>query len=131
VCYPGESEIVQMISHDSTKRPSPEFHVLVVQARPSWSRAHLDRPEADWGAEIARELERIVGSWAARSAWSQTHRWRFARSDSGTELRRSLQLRLPRGGRVIFTGESFAPGGGVEAAWLAGNESARRLMEEE
>ena len=35
------------------------------------------------------------------------------------------------GAGVIVTGESFAPGGGIEAAWLAGNASARRFLEEE
>jgi len=46
-------------------------------------------------------------------------------------MSRPLFLRVHGGGRVIVTGESFAPGGGIEAAWLAGNASARRLREEE
>lgn len=131
VLYPEGSNVVQMVSQDSTKRLGPEFVVFVVQARPCWSLANLERAGDDWGAEIARELGRLVGAWAARPLWSQTHRWRFARSDRGSELTRPLLLRLPLGGRVVITGESFAPGGGVEAAWRAGHAGAQRLIEEE
>jgi renalase len=131
ICYPEDSASVQMICHDSTKRESPRFVVLVVQARPCWSLVHLEESQETWGSALIREAARVVGSWAETPLWTQAHRWRFARSDRGSELTRPLVLRLGRGGRVIVTGESFAPGGGIEAAWLAGNASARRLQEEE
>jgi len=129
--YPDDSTSVQMISHDSNKREAPGFVVLVIQARPCWSLAHLAAPEETWVAGLVEETARLVGAWAGRPSWVQAHRWRFARSDRGSELSRPLSLRLCGGGRVIVTGESFAPGGGIEAAWLAGNASARRLIEEE
>jgi len=131
ISYPGDSAIVQMISHDSTKRVAPRFVALVVQARPSWSRVHLEQPEEAWVAELIQESARVVGAWAGRPSWVMAHRWRFARSDRGSELSRPLSLRVRDGGRVLVTGESFAPGGGIEAAWLAGIASARRLIEEE
>lgn len=129
--YPNDSTSVQVISHDSTKREAPGFVVLVIQARPGWSLAHLEAPEAVWSAGLVQETARLVGPWAGSPSWVQAHRWRFARSDRGSELSRPLSLRVRGGGRVIVTGESFAPGGGIEAAWLAGNRSARRLLEEE
>jgi predicted NAD/FAD-dependent oxidoreductase len=129
--YPDDSVSVQMISHDSTKREGPGFVVLVIQARPCWSLAHLEAPEETWDAGLIQEAARLVGAWAGSPSWVQAHRWRFARADRGSELSRPLSLRLRRGGRVIMTGESFAPGGGIEAAWLAGKASARRLVEEE
>jgi hypothetical protein len=131
ICYPDDSAIVQAISHDSTKRAAPRFVVFVVQARPCWSRVHLEEPENTWVAELIQEAARVVGPWAGRPSWVQAHRWRFARSDRGSEMSRPLALRVRGGGRVLVTGESFAPGGGIEAAWLAGNASARRLIEEE
>ena len=129
--YPEDSASVQMISHDSAKREAPRFVVLVVQARPCWSLAHLKTPEETWSDGLIRETARLVGAWAGRPSWVQAHRWRFARSDRGSELSRPLSLRMNGGGRVIVTGESFAPGGGIEAAWLAGIASARRLLEQE
>ena len=129
--YPDDSVSVQMISHDSTKRAAPGFVVLVIQARPCWSFAHLEALKETWTAGLVQETARLVGAWAERPSWVQAHRWRFARSDRGSELSRPLSLRLRGGGRVIVTGESFAPGGGIEAAWLAGNASARRLFEGE
>jgi renalase len=131
VLYPDLSDAVQIVSQDSTKRPAPDFLVLVVQARPCWSLARFEDPDAAWSDAILRETARIVGPWAGRPAWMQAHRWRFARADRGSEMTRPLSLRLPRGGRIVVTGESFAPGGGVEAAWLAGNACARRLIEED
>ena len=131
ICYPDDSAIVQAISHDSTKRAAPRFVVFVVQARPCWSRVHLEESENAWVAELIQEAARVVGPWAGRPSWVQAHRWRFARSDRGSEMSRPLALRVRGGGRVLVTGESFAPGGGIEAAWLAGNASARRLIEEE
>jgi hypothetical protein len=129
--YPDDSAIVQVISHDSTKRRSARYVVLVSQARPCWSRVQFDEPEGVWIAELIRETARLVGAWAETPSWVQAHRWRFARSDRGSEMSRPVSLRVPGGGRVIITGESFVPGGGIEAAWLAGIASARRLLEEE
>jgi predicted NAD/FAD-dependent oxidoreductase len=131
VRYPDDSAIVQLISHDSSKREAPRFVALVIQARPCWSRVQFEKPEDTWVAELLQEAARLVGPWVKRPSWVQAHRWRFARSDRGSELCRPLALRLSGGGRVIVTGESFAPGGGIEAAWLAGNAGARRLTEEE
>jgi len=130
VCYPADSASVQMISHDSSKRRRARFTVLVIQGKPCWSRVRLDDPESSWGAELIAEAARIAGPWAAVPAWVQFHRWRFARSDRGSELSRPVKVHLPGGGRLVVTGEAFAPGGGIEAAWTAGRAAARRVMEE-
>jgi predicted NAD/FAD-dependent oxidoreductase len=122
---------VQMIAHDSTKRAAPRCVVLVVEARPCWSLVHFDEREETWVAELVTEACHVAGAWAAKPSWVQAHRWRFARSDRGSELSRPLSLRIRGGGRVVVTGEAFAPGGGIETAWLAGNACARRLLEEE
>lgn len=129
--YPDESDLVQFVSLDSAKREAPRFTVLVVQARPCWSRLRLETPDAEWCSALVHEAARLIGPWAGAPDWVQAQRWRYARADRGSEMSRPLSLRLPGGGRVILTGESFAPGGGVEAAWLAGNAGAARLIEEE
>ena len=131
VCYPDDSTVVQMISHDSAKRQAPGSVVLVIQARPCWSRARFDSDERVWTTALLQETARVVGGWAEQPSWAQGHRWRFARSDRGSALNRPLSVRLPGTGRVIVTGESFAPGGGIESAWLAGNAGARRVLDEE
>jgi len=131
VAYPGDSTIVQMVSHDSSKRASPRFIVLVIQARPCWSRVHLESPDAGWSAELVAEAARLFGAWAGKPVWVEAHRWRFARTDRGSELTRPVAFSIRGGGRVIVTGESFAPGGGIEASWMAGNAAATRLLEEE
>jgi predicted NAD/FAD-dependent oxidoreductase len=105
--------------------------VLVIQARPCWSLSHIDAPEAIWVAGLIQEAARLVGAWAGKPSWVHAKRWRYARSDRGSELSRPVCLRIRGGGRVIVTGESFAPGGGIEASWLAGNAAAARVLEEE
>lgn len=127
--YPEDSPSLLLVSHDSAKRPDPGPPVLVLQARPAWSRARLETETETWIGELLHEAGRLMGDWAARPAWSQAHRWRFARADAGSELTRSLLLALPGGGRLGLAGEVFSPGGGVQASWASGRELARRLTE--
>ncbi len=131
VLYPEGSRILQLVAHDSAKRRDPRRLVLVAQAHPCWSREHQDWPADEWSVEILAELGRLLGSWAAAPDWNFAHRWRHARVDRGGELRRPLMLRLPGGATIGVTGEAFHPGGGVEGAWRAGREMARRLQGEE
>jgi predicted NAD/FAD-dependent oxidoreductase len=128
VRYPEESPILQLVSHDSSKRPSPSRLALVLQARPSWSRAHLEDP--GWAGALLAEAARLLGPWAARPEATHAHRWSFARGDLSAELAGPLLLRLPGGGRLGLCGDRFAPGAGVEAAWRSGRILARRILAE-
>jgi len=129
ICYPGDSPVLQILAQDSTKRDRPAFHAMVYQAHPRWSREHLDDPR--WPDAILAEAARILGPWAAAPTWTQSHRWRHARTDRSAELRGPLHLELPGGARLGLCGELFAPGGGVEAAWSSGERLARRILAEE
>ena len=131
ILYPQGSAAVQAVAHDSAKRRAPASLVLVIQARPCWSLQRVDGDPASWASELLVEAALVLGPWARDPVWSQAHRWRYARADRGSELSRPLAVRPPGGRRVIVTGESFGPGGGIEAAWLAGNAAAMRLLEEE
>jgi hypothetical protein len=131
VCYPEDSRILQLISHDTAKRKDPVGVTLVCQARPAWSRHRLEDPPEAWSAEILQEAARVAGSWAARPVWTQTQVWRHARTDQRTELASPILLELPSGQRLGLAGESFAPGGGVEAAFTSGLRLARRLLGKE
>lgn len=128
---PEESAVVQLVSHDSAKRAGAAQRVLVLQARPRWSRARLEHPPEVWAAELLAEAGRIVGAWAGEPAWTETHRWRWARIDRGDELAAPMKIGLAGGGVLGLAGEYFAPGGGVEAAWRSGRALARRLLDEE
>jgi len=123
--YPEESRVLQYVGNESSKRTSPPFLGLVLQAHPGWSRQHLDDP--DWPAALLAEAARLAGDWAGRPVATHPHRWRFARSDLASELTGPILVRLPDGGTVGFCGDRFAPGGGVEAAWISGREIGRRL----
>lgn len=127
VLYPEHSSVLHLVSHESAKRPGADRRILVFQALPSWSRRWLDRPVDEWTGAIVREAGTVVGPWAASPTEVHSHRWRFARS-SGVEMTAPLLLRDRDHGIMAITGESFAPGGGVEGAWVAGRELARRLV---
>jgi renalase len=126
VCYPETSTVLQLVSHDSSKRPAPARLALLLQARPSWSRAHLEDPA--WSAALLEEAARLLGPWAGRPAASHAHRWSFARSDRAAELAGPMLLALPGGARLGICGDRFAPGGGVEGAWHSGGMLAERLL---
>lgn len=128
VSYPEASKVVQILAHDSSKRARKAFHAMVIQAHPRWSRAHIE--DEGWPAAILAEAGRLLGPWATAPRFTQAHRWRYARTDRGAELSGPLLLHLPGGARLGFAGELFAPGGGIEAAWLSGRRLATRIEEE-
>ena len=76
---------------------------------------------------LLAEAARVAGEWAGRPSETHAHRWRFARTDLASELAGPVLVRLPSGGSVGICGDRFAPGGGVEAAWISGRELGRRL----
>ncbi|MFT3771386.1 MAG: FAD-dependent oxidoreductase [Minicystis sp.] len=129
VHFPEDSRVLQVVSHDSTKRPSPSYHALVYQAHPRWSRERLG--DDDWPRALLAEAGRIIGPWAAEPRFFHPHRWRYARTDLGAEMAEPLLVHLAGGARLGFAGELFAPGGGIEAAWLSGRRVARRILAEE
>ena len=100
VLYPETSTILQMISHDSTKRRTPRRPALVFQAHPACSRAHLEDPGCP-GLMLA-EAEQLLGPWVAQSELREPHRWRLARSDRSAELAQPMLLELLGGARVLL-----------------------------
>jgi len=129
VCYPEDSAVLQIVSHDSSKRVAPAFLALVCQAHPRWSREHSEEPL--WPDLLLGEMARLLGQWALWPLHRHPHRWRYARTSRSGELTGPLLLRLPGGGRLGLCGDRFAPGGGVEAAWISGRALARRLLAQE
>lgn len=128
--YPEDSVILQLVSHDSSKRRQPDRTVLVLQALPAWSRKQWERTETAWSAAMLEEASRLTGSWAVEPETVQTHRWRFARVGSGGDLWGPMMVALSGGQRLGLAGEGFSPTGGVQAAWRSGRELARRFLED-
>jgi predicted NAD/FAD-dependent oxidoreductase len=127
--YPEESGILQLVGHDSSKRLRNARTTLLLQAMPEWSSRRWERPRAEWSAAMLEEVGRLAGPWAAGPQTMQTHRWRFARIGSGGDLAGPVMIALPEGRRLGFAGDSFFPGGGVQAAWRSGLALAQRLLE--
>lgn len=128
VCYPPDSQLLQLISHDSSKRPAAAKLALVLQAKAAWSRAHLE--DAAWPEVLLAEAGRVLGPWAATPVVRSQHRWTWARNDRAGQLAGPMLLTLPGGGRVGLCGDRFAPGGGVQAAWHSGVALAARILAE-
>lgn len=123
VRYP-EDPPLQVISHDSAKRPDGAPTGLVLQARAAWSREHLEDPT--WPSALLAEAGRLLGPWAARPSHQHAHRWRYARHDGAAQL--TGPVLLPLGGGVLgLCGDRFGRGGGVEGAWRSGQVLAERL----
>lgn len=125
--YPIGSRVLQLASHDSSKRPRAGLLAMVYQAHARWSRDHLEDP--DWPDELLREATRLLGPWAGRPSVRQAHRWLHARNDRSAELAGPILLTLPGGARLGVCGDRFAPGAGAEAAWRSGRAMARRILE--
>jgi len=126
--FPEGSHVLQLVAHDSSKRPAAGLVAMVYQAHARWSASHLEDPE--WPDAMLAEATRLLGPWAARPAATEAHRWRHARNDRSAELAEPMLLTLPGGGRLGICGDRFAPGAGVEAAWRSGRALAKRLLTE-
>lgn len=126
VHYPEGSRILQLVSHDSSKRTAPGFRALVFQTRPRWSGEHLDDPT--WPEQVLAEAGRVVGSWAAAPLHRHAQRWSYARTGRSGELAAPMCFLFPSGARLGVCGDRFAPGGGVEAAWWSGRALAARIL---
>ena len=120
IWYPIETTMLHTISHDSAKRTAPSSRVLVLQARPRYSEEYLERPAEEWRDELVWEAGELLGAWAARPAWTQTHRWRSARVRPAELLGESPVFESPRGGRVVVIGDAFARDPGLEGAYMSG-----------
>ncbi len=131
VCYPQDSDTLQMAIQDSTKRPAPAQPVLVLQGRHRWSVEHWDDPPADWAAELLAAANAVCGDEVTRPIWSDTQRWRYARLAGGDALTSPLLLSMGNDCRIGVAGEATADSGGVQGAWLSGRRMARRLVGKE
>ena len=130
IWHPEASAGLLLVSHDSAKRDNPQHTVLVLQARPAWSKAILTRDEGEWVPQLLGDAARNIGSWVARPTKWQAHVWHHARTTPDCEFAGPLLLDLDRGRRMGIAGELFVPGGGVQAAWQSGKQLALRLLEE-
>jgi predicted NAD/FAD-dependent oxidoreductase len=131
VCYPLESDILQMVIQDSSKRAEPASPVFVFQGRPRWSARHWDDRPGDWTAALLDAATPSCGDRVARPAWTDVQRWRYARLAGGDALTTPPVVCLSNGCRVGVAGEATVPDGGVQGAWLSGRRIARRLLGEE
>jgi len=124
--YPIDTTILHSLVHDSAKRDSPDWRVLVLQARPRYSTQQLEIGEADWTADLVWEAGEVLGSWATRPEWTWPHRWRWARLPAGSgPVAQPAWLQVDGGGELGLCGETFSDSGGVEGAFLSGVSLAR------
>jgi renalase len=130
VLYPNESEVLALISNDSSKRKGGRYLVLVFQCGPRFSRRYLEAEPQAWTEPVLAEATRLVCHWAGRPGWTQTHRWRFARVSAADTLTHPIWVPLSGGRGIGLAGEAFSSGGGVEAAFLSGRRLAETLLGE-
>jgi len=127
--FPDSSVMLHTLLHDSSKRAEGARLMLVVQARPAFSRAHLDDPVDSWARVLLAEAAVLHGAWIAQPECVQSHIWRNARVAAGTELARPPVVRLDDGTLLGIAGDGFHEAGGVEGAYLSGIALAERLRE--
>jgi len=126
--YPDDSDLIQLVSHDSAKREDPSYRVLVVQATAAWSSEHLEHGHDDWRAALTEEAARLCGGWVRDPAWSELHRWRHAKTMPSTEMSAPQAFGLPGGGKLGLANEAFTHEAGVQGAYRAGRKLAHKLL---
>ncbi len=125
--HPMETTMIGAVVHDSAKRESPRHRVLVVHARPAYSRERLEDDPGEWTAELLWELGELLGSWAERPAWVQAHRWASGRVRNDDVLGRPAVFHPPTGGTIAVVGDAFAVTPGLEGAYMSGIATGEML----
>ncbi len=128
--FPFEATMLHAIGNDSSKREAGAEMVLVLQARPGFSVEYMDRPPAEWTGELVWEAAELLGPWAGRPRWTQSHAWHTARVLPRDVLGGAMVFeREPgrAGPRVAVIGDAFAKSAGMEAAYESGVAMAARI----
>lgn len=127
VSLPGPGHALERILHDSAKRAGTARLTLVMQARPEFSRAHLELTPDHWSRMLLDVAAALHGAWIAAPELVQPHRWGYARVVAGTELEGPLVAACEGGAVLGLAGDGFDRTGGVEGAFLSGLALAARL----
>ncbi len=104
------------------KRVAGEEQIFVLQASAEFSQKYLEEPHEVWASILRARAEEIWELNPATHLETWTHRWRYARYTQPL----SSPASLPQG--IFLTGDMFRKSR-VEDAWLAGCETASRVIE--
>jgi renalase len=127
VCYPEDDPALLLMSNESAKRPHSSSRIMVYQASARWSRQRMASDTEQWARELLEAAARRLGPWAASPLWTHPHRWKYSRVDRANELAAPLRFSVGQS-RVGIIGDLFSPGGGLQAAWLAGDRLGAELF---
>lgn len=127
VWHPIEATMLHTIAHDSSKRDEPRFRVLVLQGRSRWSAERRALPDAEWRDELLWEAAELLGGWAMRPLWTQTHRWLSGRVLERHLLGDPVVFLGPHECSVAVIGDAFARDPGVEGAYMSGIALAEQI----
>ena len=127
--FPRSSAAIHTILHDSSKRAAASRLVLVIQARPRFSRLHLDDSMESWTRALLQEGAALHGDWIAQPEVVQSHVWRNARVAVGSELAGPVATLLDGGAVLGIAGDGLHHAAGVEGAYLSGAALVARFLE--
>jgi renalase len=128
--FPLEATMLHAIGNDSSKRAPGAELVLVLQARPRFSTERLGEPPAEWTRELVWEAAELLGPWAGRPRWTQSHAWHTARVLPRDVLGEAVLFERDPGQpgpRVAVIGDAFARDAGMEAAYMSGVAMGERI----
>lgn len=128
--FPFEATMLHAIGNDSSKREPGAETVLVLQARPHFSTERLEQPATEWTRELVWEAAELLGPWAGRPRWTQSHAWHPARVLPRDVLGEAIVFGRESGAAgplVAVIGDAFSREAGVEAAYTSGLAMAVRI----
>jgi len=125
--HPLETTMLQSIYHDSTKRESPRYRVLVMHSRPRFARERLEEPPEDWAAELLWEAGDLLGDWASRPLWFHAHRWTSGRVRAGAQVKGVVAFETFAGPAALVVGDAMGHDPGAEGAFFSGLAAAEQI----
>jgi renalase len=117
-----EHAVLAWAALDHTKRAVPDPPVLVLQASPEWSQAHLELDPEEALQQIVKAAQELFGEWIGQYHTAIAHRWRYA-----LPTQPHPQPYLAQGS-LVFCGD-WCAGARIEAALESGWATSNYLLE--
>ncbi len=119
--FGGDHPVIDFIANERSK-PLRKSNFIVVQSKPNWAKANLEKTNQKICAEICHQLSTALKIEVTPIL---AHRWRFARPADPVHSTQKGVYKVADG---LWIAGDYLAGGRVEGAYLAGYEAGQRIQ---
>lgn len=124
-CFVQDEALDWVARNRSKSERASEMDTWILHANSAWSKQHIDMPKDKVIEHLHGAFAEMIGCAVPPSVFSLAHRWLYARPAASHSLAVLADADLG-----LYACGDWCLSGRVEGAWLSGQETARRLLEQ-